>query len=169
MDFVFSIIFIVVGEKEQIKFVVDCMLGKLAKWMRILGFDVVYFKTANDEEILKLCLNEGRIILTRDRNLFNIAKKSRAFLVKSDQWEEQAKEVIDNYNLWDKISPFSRCLNCNYPLKIIEKSSAKNLVPPFPYETFDEFAVCPECGKTYWPGTHFDVMRLKITKLINDN
>lgn len=155
-------------EKEEIKFVVDCMLGKLAKWMRILGFDVVYFKKANDDEILKLCLNERRIILTRDRKLFSIAKKERAFLVKSDNWEKQAKEVIDNYNLWNRISPFSRCLDCNHPLKTVDKLSVKNLVPPFPYETFEEFAICPECGKIYWPGTHFNAMHSKVTELLTD-
>ena len=148
------------------KFVVDCMLGKLAKWLKILGFDVLYFSKIEDDEILKIAREDERVLLTRDNLLIKKAKNISKLFIESDKWSEQIIEVINHFKLKNKIKPYSRCLECNYPLKKIPKSKAKNLVAPFVYNSEKEFALCPKCGRVYWPGTHYQEMEGKLKKLL---
>ncbi len=154
------------------KFIADCMLGKLARWLRILGFDVAYFSRIEDEDLIRLAAREKRIILTRDHELIKKAlkKKSlkqRALLIESEKWEEQVDQVLDHFRLREKINPNSRCLECNEKLKILPRNRAKNLVPPFVYEKIDSFAICPACGRVFWKGTHFRDMEKKLAHFMN--
>jgi len=148
------------------KFVVDGMLGKLAKWLKILGFDVLFFSNAGDDALLDIARREGRTLLTRDLGLIARAKRLKSLSVQSEIWEEQVTQVLDHFQLRAEVRPFTRCLECNVLLKFIPKPDAANLVSPFVYERSQTFAVCPSCGRVYWQGTHFTAMRAEIAKLL---
>ncbi|MFQ6083643.1 MAG: Mut7-C RNAse domain-containing protein [Candidatus Aminicenantia bacterium] len=149
------------------KFIVDCMLGKLAKWLKILGFDVVYFNKIEDLEILSLAAQEKRILLTRDNSLIQRAKSIEKLFINSENWAEQVEEVLNHFKLWKKLKPYTRCLECNIPLKEIPKKKAKNLVTPFVYQQGTTFAICPQCDRVYWQGTHFQKMEDKLKAILN--
>ncbi|MFQ6069175.1 MAG: Mut7-C RNAse domain-containing protein [Candidatus Aminicenantales bacterium] len=144
------------------RFVVDCMCGKLAKWLRILGFDVIYFRKVEDDRLISLAAREKRIILTRDTRLIEKARGMSTLFVESEEWKEQVKQVLEEFDLWKRVRPYSRCLDCNTELKNIPRQKARNLVSPFVYEKCQSFALCPNCGRVFWKGTHFRDMELKI-------
>ncbi|MGC8746843.1 MAG: DUF5615 family PIN-like protein [Candidatus Saccharicenans sp.] len=153
------------------KFIADCMVGKLARWLRILGFDVAYYPKIEDDELIQLAAKENRIILTRDHELIKKAHrrkslKQNTLLIESESWEEQVEQVLDHFKLRPKIDPNSRCLECNEKLKFLPKARAKNLVPPFVYEKADSFALCPKCGRVFWKGTHFRDMEKKLSRFL---
>lgn len=147
-------------------FVVDCMLGKLARWLRALGFDVQYSSKAGDDELLNIARRERRTLLTRDTRLLGRAKAITALRITSEKWDEQVIQVLSAFDLKDQIRPFSRCLDCNRRLKPLTKEKARNLVAPFVLEHTRAFALCPECGRLFWKGTHFDDMGSKIDALL---
>ena len=147
-------------------FVVDVMLGKLAKWLKILGFDAAFSSRAEDDDLLAVARREGRTLLTRDRALLGRDKGVPHLLVESDAWEDQVRQVIDHFALQDAVCPHSRCLECNIVLKPIAREEAAKLVPPFVFETAGEFARCPSCGRVFWPGTHFEAMSAKLADLL---
>lgn len=139
----------------SITFLADCMLGRLAKWLRILGYDTAYFSDITDEELIHLALHEKRVILTRDTHLIKRKLARRFLLIESDQVLEQLKQVIEEFNL--KASSrrmLRRCLLCNTTLKSLSKQRAKGRVPPYVYKTQRIFAYCPHCDRIYWRGTH---------------
>lgn len=147
------------------KFVVDCMLGKLAKWLRILGFDTVYLNKSEDQELLRLARLEKRVLLTKDHELLRAAEGWPRLLIESDAWSEQLGQVLDAFKLRGRSRPHSRCLRCNVELKKIPKRLARNLVAPFVFEKSRSFAICPSCGRVFWPGSHFEDMDLKIERI----
>jgi len=149
-----------------VKFAVDCMLGKLAKWLKILGFDAVFFSKIEDEELIGLAEKEDRILLTRDTGLIERARHSSTLFIESENWREQVKQVLDHFDLWEDVNPNSRCIECNSPLREVSKKRAKNLVTPFIYKTADTFALCPACGRVFWRGTHLKDMESKISELL---
>jgi uncharacterized protein with PIN domain len=150
-----------------VKFVADCMLGRLAKWLKILGFDVLYFSKAEDGELVALARREGRILLTRDSGLIEkAAKRPNRLFVRSDDWQDQVVQVLDELALWDEVRPNSRCLECNRALKPLEKERARNLVTPYVLEHAASFAMCPDCGRVFWRGTHYGDMERKVEKLL---
>jgi uncharacterized protein with PIN domain len=145
------------------------MVGKLARWLRLLGFDVSYYSKIEDDRLIELAEKENRFILTRDHELINKARKrkslsQRALLIESERWEEQVEQVLVHFNLRAEINPNSRCLTCNTQLKSLPKSRAKNLVPPFIYEQAQAFALCPGCGRIFWKGSHFLDMEKKLKR-----
>jgi len=148
------------------KFIVDCMLGKLAKWLKILGFDTLYLNRAEDSELLILARREKRVLLTKDQELLQAAAGLPSLLIKSEDWPEQLAQVLDAFRLRDLAKPHSRCLLCNVELKSIPKRMAKNLVTPFVFARAPSFAICPSCGRVFWPGTHFEDMDLKIAGIM---
>ncbi len=150
------------------KFVADCMLGRLAKWLKILGFDVAYFSKAEDKDLLVISRDENRILLTRDSGLIEKNRKtgSRLF-VKSENWEEQVIQVLDEFSLWNEVRPHSRCLECNRALKPLSKSRAVNLVSPYVLEHAENFALCPGCGRVFWQGSHTSDMENGIRRILD--
>jgi uncharacterized protein with PIN domain len=147
-------------------FLVDCMLGKLAKWLKILGFDTLYFSRAEDDDLLALARREGRVLLSRDHALLGRAKGLASLLIESEEWPDQVRQVLAHFNLRDSVRPYTRCLECNVPLKPISKAEAANLVVPFVLERAAAFALCPSCGRVYWPGTHFEAMKDQIEAIL---
>jgi uncharacterized protein with PIN domain len=150
-----------------VKFVADCMLGRLAKWLKILGFDVLYFSKAEDRDLVEISRREGRVLLTRDSGLIEKTKRRRnRFFVGSDDWEEQVVEVLDAFGLWGETRPNSRCLDCNRPLKPLARERARNLVTPYVLEHAASFALCPACGRVFWQGTHYGDMERKVEAIL---
>lgn len=137
------------------------MVGKLARWLRILGFDVAYSNAFGDDEIINLSESEHRIILTRDRGLAARRHGDRCLLIESGDYREQLAQVMRTYHL-EHFNVLSRCLECNTPLETIDKDAAFEKVPPFVYLTQERFAACPSCHRVYWHGTHADEMLKRI-------
>jgi len=148
-----------------VKFLVDHMLGKLAKYLRFMGYDTYYPKKGmKDEELMEIARREGRIIITRDKEL---AKRSGGFYVASEDYLQQLKIVIEEFKLKDD-NMLSRCSICNEPLVPVNKEMVKEKVPPYVYEHNNEFYQCPKCGRIYWWGTHTEKIERTIRKIIGD-
>jgi len=135
------------------KFLADCMLGKLARWLRILGYDTKYFHYLDDAKIIALARFEHRIILTKDRDLAKRASDI-TYLVSSSRVEEQVQEVITAFHL-PYLTSFTRCPHCNELLFDLPPEEAKKEVPLFVSLTFSQFKKCPKCHRIYWPGTQW--------------
>ena len=148
------------------KFIADVMLGKLAKWLRILGFDAAYSNRAEDSELLRTARRERRALLTRDRRLHASARNIRGLLIESQDWRRQLVQVLEAFDLRGRVRPMTRCLACNVRLKRLSRKNARNLVPPFVFERAPAFSICPDCGRTYWPGSHFGDMDKKLTEIL---
>lgn len=149
------------------KFAVDCMLGKLAKWLKILGFDAVFFSKIEDDALLSLARAEDRILLTKDNALLERAHDIPSLYIDSENWREQIVQVIVTFKIRPEVRPFTRCIECNLPLKNLDRPNAKNLVTPFVYKHAEGFAVCPGCSRIFWRGTHFRDMETKIEKILS--
>ncbi|HPW17477.1 MAG TPA: Mut7-C RNAse domain-containing protein [Candidatus Aminicenantes bacterium] len=148
-------------------FVADCMLGRLAKWLKILGFDVLYFSKAEDPDLVAIARREGRVLLTRDTGLIEKeAKRPNRLFVRGDDWEDQVVQVLDDLGLWDEVRPNTRCIACNLPLKALSRERARNLVTPYVGEHAASFAICPGCERVFWQGTHHGDMEKKIARLL---
>jgi len=140
------------------------MLGTLAKWLRIMGYDTAYAKKGNDNEIIKLAEKEERILLTRDRELASRYKNS--LFIDSTELKNQIKKVIRSLNIsTDEKNYLSRCTLCNTSVKKISRDEVKEKVPPHVYETHEDFWICPSCKHIYWIGTHWENMKQFIEKL----
>jgi hypothetical protein len=132
------------------------MLGRLAKWLRLLGYDTDYEHQAADHELARRARAEGRVLLTRDHDL--AARRGLdTLLIESEQFEEQVQEV--QAALGDPPAPaFSRCSVCNVVLENVSPSEVADRVPPYVLETQVEFRHCPACGRIYWSGSHVQAM-----------
>ena len=145
---------------EPLRLLADGMLGKLAKWLRLLGSDTAYDNTATDPELARRARAEGRVLLTRDRELAT-RRGLHTLLIRSQMLEEQIREVRDG------IGPpphpaLSRCAVCNSVLTPVSPAQVADQVPPYVLRTQDEFHRCPGCGRVYWPGTHLHAMRAQM-------
>jgi len=146
---------------EGTKFIVDHMLGSLARWLRMLGYDARYDKELNDDQILEEAEKEGREILTRDREL---SERGGGFLLETTDLDEQLASVAKRFSL--RYRPDSmRCSVCNGRLIGIDRDRAMELVPARSLESSSEFWVCESCGKSYWDGTHWNGIMEKFRKL----
>lgn len=139
------------------------MLGTLAKWLRILGYDTLYSPELDDLEAVRLARLEGRVLLTRDTGLLR-RKGLRSLFIESEVLQEQLAQVRQAFGLrFDQ--PFSRCPVCNTVLEEVPKHEAWGQVPPFVFQTQESFRLCPECNRFYWRGTHWQKMREQLEKL----
>lgn len=139
----------------DVRFATDCNLGKLAKWLRILGYDTLYERANADLDFLRKAAAEGRIALTRKRDLARLPPMGRLVVVKADQVRIQLHEVLEALSLVpDPVKKMTRCLRCNTPLEEIPKERAEGVVPLYIYVTCVRFKGCPSCGGIFWPGTH---------------
>ena len=143
------------------------MLGKLAKWLRILGFDTLYYNEIDDDRLLAIAEKENRILLTRDTRIKRM-KKAGIIFIEDDHWREQLKQFLKAFPV-EKSDLFSRCLICNRELLEIKKEKVKEKVPPYVYQSQENFSCCPGCGKIYWSATHYERMRDELVNLgVND-
>jgi len=134
-------------------FIADAMLGSLAKRLRLLGFDVLYDHTLADNEILRLALEQGRVILTRDTGLAARPLARNHVLIKSDHVDDQVQQVIDAFSLPGP-GPLTRCSVCNSKLSSLERIDAQDRVPEHVWRTVARFFECKGCERVYWEGTH---------------
>ncbi len=143
-------------------FIADAMLGSLAKRMRLLGYDVLYDPNTTDNEVLRLALEQGRMILTRDTGLASRPLASDHILIQSDLVEEQLSQVLALFLASDQES-LTRCSVCNEPLATFDKKEARDLVPDHVFSTINEFWRCGNCGRVYWKGSHVRNMARRRT------
>jgi len=153
----------------EIRFIVDNNVGKLARWLRMMGYDTLLFKQKDDSKMIKIALNEDRVILTRDAQLTKrrlvTNGKLKAMLIKQDDPKAQLQETVKNLNLSYLLRPFSLCLECNQPLIPRDKEEVQNLVPPHVFKTQTQYMECPLCHRIYWQGTHWQAMIKELKKL----
>ncbi len=151
----------------EIRFVVDHMLGKLAKYLRFMGYDVYYPpRDMDDDEIIRVARKEGRIVITRDKEL---AIRTNGIYIDSVDYREQLKIVVKKFNLHiDKDKFLSRCSICNEPLVKISKEEAREKVPEYVYQTHTEFYKCPKCHRIYWYGTHTERIERDLKEILGE-
>jgi uncharacterized protein with PIN domain len=151
------------------RFIVDHNVGKLVKWLRMMGHDTAFFTGDDDWEMVKAALEEDRVILTRDSGIMSrgviAAGPVKAILIESDQPEEQIRQVVRAFGLDVSSGLFSVCLECNRPLEERTREQVRDRVPPYVYRTQDRYFECPACHRIYWKGTHWRAMMEKVDKL----
>ena len=135
-------------------FAAEKTLGRLTKWLRLLGFDTRYEPELEGKKFVET-LEKDRILLTRTRRIQNQLASHRLIFVESDHLAQQLNQIFRELNLKaSQTRPFSRCLQCNAPIVVVEKASILGLVPDYIFESHDRFQKCPECDRIYWPGSH---------------
>lgn len=143
---------------RQTKFVLDVHLGKLAKYLRLLGFDTLYCNTYTDSEIISISINEKRIILTRDLGILKNSLVTHGYWLRSQDSRMQLNEIMNRFDLKRGVKFFTRCTKCNGEISIIEKSIIESQLQPKTKEFFNEFYQCEGCKKIYWEGSHYKNM-----------
>lgn len=144
---------------RRIAFVIDANLGKLARRLRLLGFDALYSNRFHDAEIADISAAEKRIVLTRDRRLLHARRITHGYWVRSVVPEAQIREVLRRFDLHRQIRPFFRCLVCNGLLKPVAKADVFDRLEPKTKLYYEEFYTCDMCGRIYWEGSHLAKMR----------
>ena len=150
--------------KMPIGFVADVHLGKLARRLRLLGFDCLYRNDFKDSEIIQISVDEERVILTRDLGILKHRQVCHGYLVRSGQIDEQVREVLVRYKLFDKINPWRRCVHCNGFLSEVKKDAVQHRLEPMTQTYYEVFHECADCEHLYWQGSHFE----KMTRWIDD-
>jgi uncharacterized protein with PIN domain len=151
------------------KFIVDQNVGKLARWLRMMGFNSLFFTGEDDSQMVKQALAEGRILLTRDTGIMQrrvvINGRLKAILFTSEEPEQQMQQLMSELDLKSLSQPFTICLECNHPLVDIAPADVKDRVPPYVYKTQTRYVECPACRRVYWRGTHWAAMLRRLEKL----
>ncbi|MBI3620754.1 MAG: Mut7-C RNAse domain-containing protein [Nitrospirae bacterium] len=144
------------------------MVGKLARWLRILGYDTLYFREIDNGRLLELARAEGRRLLTRDARLTGRLPDIPHTLIRDDRPELQLRQIVREFRLSPSAGLLTRCLECNTPLEPFPREQAESLVPPYVFRTQKRFSHCPNCGRLYWKGTHEEHIRTKLKELFGD-
>jgi uncharacterized protein with PIN domain len=152
--------------KHDARFSADAMLGKLTKWLRVMGIDVLYDPATPDAELLQWSVREGRILLTRDRHLMRRRGPVQRLYIESDYYHEQVRQVVQAFHLANRIQMFTRCIRCNDPLRAIAKQVVAGKVPPYVFVTQATFKYCEACDRLYWGGTHRDNMLRQLEVIL---
>lgn len=150
----------------EIKFILDVHLGRLAKYLRLCGFDTLFSTFYDDREIIDIARREGRVILTRDRLLIRGAREVEGYLVKSQYHDEQLREVFGALELRDHVRLFSRCIACNTLLEDVRKEEIADRLLADTRRYFSVFRRCPGCDRIYWEGSHYDNMKKSLASLL---
>lgn len=150
----------------ETRFLVDTMCGRLARWLRILGYDSEWLDAAERKKLVVRALRESRTLLTRDRR-FEKTRGLRTLLLRSDRTEDQVGQVLRELGLEpDPDRFFTRCTFCNRPLEGVPKPEVRSEVPPFVFETQPRFFRCPACRRIYWGGTQPDLFRTHFSERV---
>ncbi|MED5815261.1 Mut7-C RNAse domain-containing protein [Mycolicibacterium sp. 050232] len=149
------------------RFVIDVNLGRLARLLRLLGFDVWWSNDADDQALADISVEQQRILLTRDRGLLKRRAITHGLFVHSQQPEEQALEVLRRLDLRRRVEPFTRCVRCNGQLAAVPKEEVADRLEPLTRRYYDEFSHCPDCGQIYWAGAHFVKLRGIVDRLLD--
>jgi uncharacterized protein len=152
---------------REIKFVLDVHLGKLAKYLRMFGFDTTYQNDYDDKRIIGISLAEHRIILTRDIGLLKVKSVTHGYFIRDQKPRGQLREVLKHFDLYRIIDPFSRCIKCNGKLEGIEKEKILQQLEPLTRKYFNKFFKCNNCHSIFWEGSHFDHIKSFINAIKN--
>jgi len=150
-------------------FILDVHLGKLAKLLRLLGFDARYSNDYEDDAIVACAVREKRIVLTRDLGILKTSAVTHGYWVRSRDPIEQVREVLRRFDLYKRLRPFQRCMTCNGRLERVDRAAVVSRVPPQVAAQYQDFFVCAACGKVYWRGSHYERLRQKIDKIVDDD
>jgi uncharacterized protein with PIN domain len=156
------------SQEAEEQFVADRMLGKLARWLRVLGYDTLYLGGAEDE-MIRRGLQEGRVFLTRNRRAHPWLKRGRVMVIKADDPREQLREVVRRLHLpLAAEALLHRCLGCNRPLVTVDKEEVRGEVPDYVWQTHVEFRRCQGCRRVFWAGSHAEKMRHRLKADFSD-
>jgi len=150
---------------SEIRFVADPALGRLARWLRLLGYDASFGRHLTGAALLAAARREGRVLLTRDTRLMKRKDLPPHLFIKSDHFREQLKQVIGHFKVKIDRGVFGRCIECNLATVSVAKDGVAGKVPPYVFTTQETFSRCPSCGKIYWRATHYDHVRSELAKL----
>ena len=150
------------------RFLADEQLGRLSRWLKIVGQDVVYKNRWADEELIGRARAEARIILTRDSHLSEKAAEVPLYWVRENYPALQLREVVGHFQDRLRLEIFSRCVECNVPLLEIAKSQVEGKVPPFVWKTQTEYRTCPSCGKIFWSATHRQRIEVQLKDILGE-
>jgi uncharacterized protein with PIN domain len=150
------------------RFVLDVHLGKLATYLRLLGFDTLFPENYDDANLARISEEEGRIMLTRDRGLLKRSNVTHGYCLRSTNSQEQLVEVLRRYDLADATHPFTRCLRCNGVLDPVSKATIADRLKSNTHRYYDEFRQCRDCGQVYWKGTHYQRLLDVVEKALKD-
>lgn len=147
------------------RFVLDGHLGRLAVYLRMLGFDTLYRNDYSDDELAKIACRDGRVLLTRDRRLLMRKNVLVGSLVYQRNPRHQVLEVVQRFDLFGRVRPFQRCLRCNHPLQRVDKKTVLDRLEPLTKQYYDEFHLCPACNQLYWKGSHYERMLEMVQRI----
>jgi len=153
----------------EVKFIADNNVGKLARWLRLMGYDTLLFEQKADGQMIKTAMGEDRVILTKDTQFMKrrlvTNGKIKTILIREDDPKIQVQEVVKTLNLNYHFKPFSLCLECNQVLIARSKEEVKNSIPAHVFKTQTQYMECPACHRIYWQGTHWRDMVKKLQDL----
>jgi hypothetical protein len=148
------------------RFIVDSNVGRLATWLRIAGFDTLFAKSIDDNRLVRIALDEDRVLLTKDRQILKrrlvTSGRLKVILIEDDEVKAQLRQVLTTLNLAGQLRPFSLCVECNEPLVPREREEVEELVPPYVFQTQTQYMQCPGCLRIYWRGTHWERMSREL-------
>jgi hypothetical protein len=151
------------------RFVVDNHLGRLAVYLRMLGFDTLYRNDYDDDELAQIAGLDERVLLTRDQRLLMRNQVRRGYWVRSKIPHEQIVEVLRRFGLGDQVVPFKRCMRCNGLLQPVEKAVVLHRLEPLTRQYFDQFRICSDCSQVYWQGSHYERMAQLIDQVVQES
>lgn len=146
-------------------FLADAALGRLATWLRLLGYDTAYERRSGDALLLQRARAEGRMLLTRNRRVFRRRDLPPCLFIEADDFRQQVRDVLRHFTLDPADRFLSRCSRCNAPLAPLDRHAARTEVPAYVCATQTTFVHCPSCQRVYWPATHVDRMRRELAAL----
>lgn len=152
---------------RESRFVLDVHLGRLAAYLRLLGFDTLYRNDYNDVELAHISSRQSRILLTRDRGLLKRSIVTHGYCLRTTQPRQQVVDVLHRFDLFDSIKPFQRCVHCNGLLEPVSKDDIIDRLPPKTQRYYNEFHRCRDCAQIYWKGTHYQRMQRFIEEVVS--
>ncbi len=152
---------------RQPKFVLDSNLGRLARYLRLLGFDCLYRNDYDDAEVARIASDQQRTVLTRDRTLLQRSIITHGYFVRAQQPRAQVREVLARFDLYRQVAAFSRCTRCNGKLEDVDKQAIDARLEPKTRKYYDDFRICSQCGQVFWQGSHHARMQQLVADLLS--
>ena len=154
------------------RFIADSNVGKLARWLRVAGFDTLFFRNIDDSRLVRAAVDQDRVLLTKDTGIMKrrliTSGRLKAILIEGDDVKSHLVQVLAALDLGADVRPFSRCIECNSPLEPRDREAVRELAPPHVFRTQTHYMQCPNCQRLYWRGTHWERMRHELDEVVED-